>query len=116
MNLYQEIIFLENYFKGKYCVENVVSYYDPLIKPQIFRNHYYWANFIIDGKKEGFRGHHLSIEDMQKHKGFDISGYDLSNFKGRRKDQILRNCVEPEAGLFIFNSAFKEKQVTLKFG
>ena len=32
MNLYQEIIFLDKWFKGKYVVENVVSYYKPLIK------------------------------------------------------------------------------------
>ena len=31
MKLYQEIIFLDNWFEGKYCVENVVPYYDPLI-------------------------------------------------------------------------------------
>jgi DNA (cytosine-5)-methyltransferase 1 len=113
MCLYQEIIFLENYFEGKYCVENVIAYYEPLIKPQIYKKHFYWANFIIDGQKQGFRGHHLSIDEMQKHKGFDISGYDLANFKGRRKDQILRNCVEPEAGLYIFNCAFKIKQTII---
>ena len=27
MSLYQEIIFLQNFYKGKFCVENVVSYY-----------------------------------------------------------------------------------------
>lgn len=31
MTLYQEIIFLQHYFAGKYCVENVVPYYEPLI-------------------------------------------------------------------------------------
>jgi len=31
MKLYQEIIFLEHYFKGKYVVENVIPYYEPLI-------------------------------------------------------------------------------------
>lgn len=33
MKLYQEIIFLKHFFKGKYCVENVKSYYNPLISP-----------------------------------------------------------------------------------
>ena len=27
MKLYEEIIFLEQFFKGKYCVENVIPYY-----------------------------------------------------------------------------------------
>ena len=31
MKLYQEIIFLETFYKGKYCVENVIPYYEPLI-------------------------------------------------------------------------------------
>ena len=34
MKLYQEIIFLQNWFDGKYCVENVVPYYEPLISAQ----------------------------------------------------------------------------------
>jgi len=33
MKLYEEIIFLDNWFDGLYCVENVIGYYDPLIKP-----------------------------------------------------------------------------------
>jgi DNA (cytosine-5)-methyltransferase 1 len=31
MKLYEEIIFLDNHFDGKYCVENVTPYYEPLI-------------------------------------------------------------------------------------
>jgi DNA (cytosine-5)-methyltransferase 1 len=31
MKLYQEIILLESFFKGKYVVENVRPYYKPLI-------------------------------------------------------------------------------------
>ena len=33
--------------------------------------------------------------------GMDISAYKISN----RKDQIYRNCVHPELGLHIFNTA-----------
>ena len=32
MKLYQEIIFLDNFFEGKYCVENVIPFYEPLIQ------------------------------------------------------------------------------------
>ena len=52
MQLYEEIILLNNYLKTPYCIENVISYYEPLIKPQEIGNHYYWANFIINQKKE----------------------------------------------------------------
>ena len=27
LKLYEEVIFLDNYFNGKYCVENVIPYY-----------------------------------------------------------------------------------------
>ena len=42
MKLYEEIIFLQSYFEGKFVVENVISFYEPLIKPFIYREHYYW--------------------------------------------------------------------------
>ncbi|GAH15532.1 unnamed protein product [marine sediment metagenome] len=38
MSLYQEIIFLQYFCKGKYVIENVKPYYEPLIKPQISAN------------------------------------------------------------------------------
>jgi DNA (cytosine-5)-methyltransferase 1 len=109
MSLYQEIIFLQTFFKGKYCVENVVSYYDPLIKPQVSGRHYFWANFKIPVKldhvkigrmgklKEGQRG-----DDRHK---LTALGFDLSKYKGFHKEKLLRNCVTPEIGLAIFESA-----------
>jgi DNA (cytosine-5)-methyltransferase 1 len=110
MILYEEIIFLQNYFKGKYVVENVISYYEPLIKPYQYKKHYYWSNFIIEGKKNENRGmgKDESIYSLSKLKGFDLSKY-----KGIDTIRILRNCVEPEAGLNIFKMAFKEKQLNL---
>ncbi|HUS49595.1 MAG TPA: DNA cytosine methyltransferase [Candidatus Paceibacterota bacterium] len=111
LKLYEEIIFLQHHFKGKYVIENVISYYNPLIKPFIYQSHYYWSNFLIFGKKIGFRCHNGSVKEKQELKGFDLSKYKLESV---RKDQILRNCVEPKAGLEIFNMAFKTKQTTLK--
>jgi len=108
MQLYEKILFLKGYFKGKWCVENVLSWYDPLIKPYVLRKHYYWANFVIDGKKNAFRCHDGKNKELEQLKGFD-----LSNYKGVEKTKILRNCVEPEAGLYIFNCAFRERQQTL---
>jgi len=51
MNLYQEILFLKYFFKGKYVVENVNGYYKPLIQPQVIGRHYFWANFQISDIK-----------------------------------------------------------------
>ena len=47
MTLWQEIIFLKHFFQGKFCVENVISYYDPIIPPQIAGRHYIWTNFPV---------------------------------------------------------------------
>ena len=121
MSLYQEIIFLSHFFKGKYVVENVISYYDPLIKPYISDRHYFWANFNILQKDFeigiGTFNRNASIIAQKKisdvlstdkRYGFDISKTDL---KDKRK--ILRNCVNPRLGLHIFNMAYKEKQEVL---
>ncbi len=108
MKLYEEILFLQGYFKGKWVVENVISWYDPLINPYVYGAHYYWSNFIIDGKQNANRNHHAGNAALSELKGFDLSKYD-----GIDKTKILRNCVEPEAGLHIFNSAFKTKQHTV---
>ena len=108
MKLYEEILLLKGYFDGKWVVENVVAQYDPLIKPYVFREHYYWSNFVIDGKKNADRCHNAGNNALEKLKGFD-----LSNYNGIDKTKILRNCIEPEAGLIIFQMAFKKKQETL---
>jgi DNA (cytosine-5)-methyltransferase 1 len=103
MTLYQEIIFLMHYFNGKWCVENVKSYYEPLIKPQERDRHYFWANFNIDKMKQMKASHDKSIEEMENHKGFVLNKY-----SGIDKRKILRNCVLPEAGLNILKCAFRK--------
>lgn len=113
MKLYEEIIFLQQFAECKWVVENVISYYDPLIKPQISGRHTFWANFKISnikipsGEIKGKDSNDMSRKT--KRKGFDIRGLDL----GHRKDQIMNNCVEPELGLHVFNCAFKDIQKTL---
>jgi len=47
MTLYQEIIFLDNYYKGKYVVENVIPFYEPLIPAKKRGRHLYWTNFFL---------------------------------------------------------------------
>jgi len=110
MRLYQEIIFLQYNFKGKWVVENVVGYYPPLIPAVKIQRHYFWSNFYL-GKKEFEEDNlrKLQIPQLEKKFRFDLSKYKLKN-----KRQILRNCVNPELGLHIFNMAFKEKQLKLK--
>jgi len=98
MKLWQEIIFLQNYFKGMFVVENVIGYYKPLIPPQELEKHYYWANFYIPPtNRQGFRGHDSSIEDLEKIKGFKLPKDTIN------KRLLLRNCVEPEIGKYILD-------------
>jgi DNA (cytosine-5)-methyltransferase 1 len=108
MKLYEEIIFLKTWFKGKYCVENVISYYEPLIKPEKSGNHYFWCNFIIGDFGFINRGFRENISFVQKKTGFNVMKYENVN-----KRKILNNCTEPELGLYIYNRAFKQKQQVL---
>lgn len=103
MKLYEEIIFLKHFFNGKFCVENVISYYDPLIRPIESNSHYFWTNFHFSPMNNKLRG----IRDQQSHickdkMGFDLSKYDLSE---RFKRDITANCVEPELGRHILNES-----------
>jgi len=118
MKLYEEILFLQGYFKGKYVVENVISWYDPLIKPYKISRHFYWTNFVLDKIKTKVARFSLTngtnketdkeqIERLQKELGFDLSIYNVN------KRLLLRNCVEPKVAFHIFKMAFKEPQLTL---
>jgi len=108
MQLYEEIILLDSYFDGKWCVENVISYYNPLIKPQQVGRHYLWANFLIRNERINVSKHMASIDDLSLRKSFD-----LSNYFGVDKRKILRNCVEPEIGKLILDCARGNTQLTL---
>ncbi len=110
MELYQEIILLDNYFEGKWCVENVIGYYEPLIKPKKIGRHYYWSNFITSEiRTKTDKIVNGSVEELQKHNKFNLDKYKLKV----GKKLLLRNCVNSDVALHIFKCAFKEKQSTL---
>ena len=108
MRLYQEILLLQTYFDGLWCIENVRTYYNPLIKPQEVGLHYFWANFIIRAKNYASRSHTASIKELEKVKGFDLSSYN-----GIDKRQVLRNCIKPDLGKIVLDSARGNTQKTL---
>jgi len=122
MKLYEEILLLIGYFNGKWVVENVNSWYEPLIKPYKVGRHYFWSNFQIPKKTikngkfsitGGINKEHGNEQVLRLQNEF---GFDISNFSNdeRWKRTILRNCVVPELGLHIFKCAFKEQQEILK--
>lgn len=105
MTLYQEIIFLDNYFKGKYVVENVIPYYEPLIPAQKRDRHLYWCNFKLPNNLNG-RPQPKGFIDTGSKPNEIFHGIDLSGYKGeQRKDKIARNLVDYEAGKTIFATA-----------
>ena len=109
MNLYQEIILLKSWYDGKFCIENVIGYYSPLIPPIQTRGHYFWTNFHIRDVGEITRGIRSDQEPIAS-KYFSIDKYKINKAQGR---QILNNCVEPELGLHILTESKIEFQQTL---
>ena len=113
MALYQEIIFLKHFFKGKWVVENVKSYYSPLIQPLTIGRHFIWSNFNIKNIKIDYQIGTMNrkasknsqrkaiIREAQIPELIDLHG--LKDFKLKNKRQVLRNCVIPKLGLHIFN-------------
>jgi DNA (cytosine-5)-methyltransferase 1 len=105
MELYQEILFLQHYFKGKYVVENVIPYYEPLIAGKKRGRHLYWCNFDLPND--------LNERKIQIGAGIDevnklcvFHDYDFRQYKGKQRiDKMARNLVDYEAGLTIFNVA-----------
>ncbi len=105
MKLYEEIILLKYWFAGSYVIENTIPYYQPIYDGKIIAKHIWWSNFEIRDYKMTSRGHRGgTVESLQKIKQINISKYDLKN-----KRQILRNCVEPNLGKFVFDCFLESK-------
>lgn len=115
LTLYQEILFLDNYFEGLYCVENVVPYYKPLIPAEKRDRHLFWTNFKIP--KVISKRHTKEIVSFSKNevsKLCEFHDYDFRKYKGeQRTDKIARNLVDYEAGKSILDAAiyaYKQRQ------
>ena len=109
MKLYEEIIFLQKWFKGKYVVENVMSYYKPLIQPQITGGHYFWCNFEIpkfDTRKKVRNDKGYTLKKKMEDKGLIIENF--YNYKGDKRT-LLNNAIEGELGLAILESSQQEE-------
>ncbi len=125
MKLYQEILLLQHFFKGKWVIENVNPYYKPLIPGKKIDRHLFWSNFnifnikipkprFIGRKKEGWGSTwiHATKKEVMDWLGIHIKK-NIYIGKNHCEVQVLRNCVHPELGLHIFNCAFKTIQKRL---
>ena len=115
LSLYQQIIFLDNYFKGKFCVENVIPYYTPLIPAKKRGRHLFWTNFNLPNILSNRSGGLISGKNELKNL-CEFHEIDLTNYKGKqRKDKIARNLVDYEAGKTILETVLNiKKQSTSK--
>lgn len=134
MELWQEIIFLQHFCKGKYCIENVKSYYEPFLKPQISGRHYFWANFKIPTLKTNATIGKMCGKNQSQNRSnlqSDIGRFGPVKSLGGKRSEGLRdeslfekigeragrnepnnltrkmknNCCHPDIGLAILNFA-----------
>jgi DNA (cytosine-5)-methyltransferase 1 len=105
LKLYEEVLFLDNWFKGKYCVENVVPYYEPLIPAKKRGRHLYWTNFNLPNDLKERKSGIMEGKD-EVNQWCKFHDYNFYNYKGeQRKDKIARNLVDYEAGKSILERA-----------
>tara|TARA_A100000172_G_scaffold80033_1_gene68487 strand:- start:34 stop:675 length:642 start_codon:yes stop_codon:yes gene_type:complete len=106
MALYQEVIFLDNYYKGQYVVENVIPFYEPLIPAKKRGRHLYWCNFRLPNTLSKRKNPDLSRTKNLIDAMSEFHDYDFKKYKGKqRMNKIARNLVDYEAGKTILDTA-----------
>jgi len=107
LKLYEEILFLDTHFKGKYVVENVIPYYTPLIPAKKRGRHLYWTNFNLPadiGERRFSIGKGTNTTEIEELSEFH--DYNFKKYKGKQFiNKIGRNLVDYASGEVIFNIA-----------
>ena len=112
MALYQEIVFLRNFAKCQWVVENVVPYYEPLIAPSVrMGRHLFWTNFAVQPielpqppnfiNRCNLAGKQAMMDWLGIHYAENIYYGD-----NHCPAQILRNCVHPKLGAHVLAAAW----------
>ena len=105
MKLYQEVLLLDYHFKGKYVVENVIPYYEPLLNPKKRGRHLYWTNFNLPSDL-GDRRFAICSAKKEVDGLCKFHDYNFRQYKGsQRMLKIARNLVDYEAGKTILETA-----------
>jgi len=113
MNLYQEIILLQTVskgedarFKGKFVIENVIPYYEPLIPAHKRHRHLYWTNFLLPNILSERKGVKIGKVEKEVDQWCKFHDYNFKKYKGKQPlNKIARNLVDYEAGKTIFQTA-----------
>lgn len=108
--LWQIIIFLQNFHKGPWCVENVKPYYKPFIDPSwVDGRHYFWSNTLVKSLKIKGPGDFINtgnsagVQKMKDWLGIEYPG-NVYYKKSHNPGQVLRNCVHPDLGKHIIEN------------
>ena len=109
LRLYEEVIFLKHFFKGKFVVENVIPYYEPLIPGKVMGRHIFWSNFELPDVSEPTPPNFINQCNLSGKKilmdWLDIHYEENIYYGGNHcPAQILRNCVHPLVGKQILES------------
>lgn len=105
MKLYEEILLLDYHFKGKYVVENVIPYYQPMLNPKKRGRHLYWTNFILPSDL-GDRSAKVCQGKDELNRLCEFHKFDFNRYEGEQnKVKIARNLVDYEAGKTILDTA-----------
>ena len=96
---------MDNFFNGKYCVENVIPFYKPLIPAKKRHRHLFWTNFNLPIVLSN-----RSLKIVQKGKEMErlikFHDYNFRKYKGEQFIyKIGRNLVDYEAGKNILYTA-----------
>lgn len=105
LKLYEEILFLQHYFKtGKYVVENVIPYYEPLIPAQKRGRHLYWTNFKLPNDLND-RRFAISSAKNELNGLCKFHDYDFNKYDGEQSVlKMARNLVDYQAGKTILDT------------
>ena len=105
MKLYEEILLLKHLYEGKYVIENVIPYYEPLIPAQKRHRHLYWTNFNLPNVLTN-REVRISTGTNEVKNLCQFHDYDFYKYKGEQPtNKMARNLVDYEAGKTILETA-----------
>lgn len=117
LKLYELILFLQYNFRGWWVVENVIPFYECLIIPTKIGRHLFWANFEIPMMPEipEFKNI-INRQNVEARKlimdWLDIHFKEKIYYKENHDTtQVLRNCVHPDIGEYVFNFALRQYQL-----
>jgi DNA (cytosine-5)-methyltransferase 1 len=106
MMLYEEILFLQNFYSGKFVIENVIPYYEPLIPAQKRGRHLYWTNFTLPSNINERPAVGIGTGKNEVKRLCEFHNYDFYKYKGNQPvNKMARNLVDYEAGKTIFETA-----------